>query len=98
MIRHPLCHGNGAVSPAVAAEMAEGVQRLSGSDIAISMTGIAGPGGGSKEKPVGLVYMGIAAFGKTETKRLDLNGTREEIRAAAVAEGLREVIFLIHNL
>ncbi len=100
-VSHESLEKYGAVSPVVAAEMAEGVQKLSGADIAISMTGIAGPGGGSKEKPVGLVYMGIAAFGKTETKRLDLKGTREEIRSAAVKEGLSEVIrkaeSLIHN-
>lgn len=53
----------GAVSEAVAIAMADGVQRLSGSDMAISLTGIAGPTGGSDEKPVGLVYIGLAQTG-----------------------------------
>ena len=54
---------HGAVSEAVAVAMAEGVQRLSGSDMALSLTGIAGPTGGSDDKPVGLVYIGLAQTG-----------------------------------
>ena len=49
----------GAVSEETAMEMAEGLKKVSGSDICISVTGIAGPGGGSTEKPVGLVYIGL---------------------------------------
>ncbi len=51
---------HGAVSPQTAQEMAEGIRRLSGADIGLSMTGIAGPTGGNEEKPVGLVYMGLS--------------------------------------
>lgn len=51
----------GAVSPQCAAEMAQGARRLVGSDIALSVTGIAGPGGGSTEKPVGLTYLHVSA-------------------------------------
>ena len=50
----------GAVSPETAIEMARGVRKLTGSDIGISVTGVAGPGGGSEEKPVGTVYIGIS--------------------------------------
>ena len=55
----------GAVSPAVAEEMARGLRCLAKSDFGISVTGIAGPGGGTEEKPVGLVYMGISTKEKT---------------------------------
>lgn len=54
----------GAVSEETACEMAEGLQKKTGSDLCISVTGIAGPGGGTEEKPVGLVYIGIAYEGK----------------------------------
>ena len=58
----------GAVSEETALEMVEGLQRVSGSDVCISVTGIAGPGGGTEEKPVGLVYIGFA-YGDTKLCR-----------------------------
>jgi nicotinamide-nucleotide amidase len=60
----------GAVSAEVAAAMAEGVRRISGADIGISTTGIAGPGGGSIEKPIGLMFAGYSAKEGKETKKL----------------------------
>lgn len=60
----------GAVSAEVAAAMAEGVRRISGADIGISTTGIAGPGGGSVEKPIGLMFAGYSAEEGKETKKL----------------------------
>ena len=68
-----------------ASEMAEGVRRLSGADIGISTTGIAGPGGGTEEKPVGTVYVGISTKNVTMPRKLYLGelGTREEIRRAS---------------
>ena len=71
----------GAVSEQVAKEMAEGIAKISNSNIGLSTTGIAGPGGGTKEKPVGLVYIGIYINGKTIIKRLNLSGNREKIRS-----------------
>jgi len=70
----------GAVSKETALEMAVGAKRVSGADIAVSVTGIAGPGGGTPEKPVGLVYIAIAYEDKAEFKKLLLNGERETIR------------------
>ena len=70
----------GAVSAETAAEMAEGVRRVTGADIGISTTGIAGPGGGSEEKPVGLAYIGISTSEGTKTIRNFALGNREKIK------------------
>lgn len=70
----------GAVSHQVAAQMAEGIAKTSGADIGISTTGVAGPGGGTAEKPVGRVYIGLYYKGKVTTKELNLSGDRQEIR------------------
>jgi len=79
----------GAVSSYTAVEMAEGALRVSGADVAISVTGIAGPGGGTAQKPVGLVYVGCAtAGGKRFFEKLNLSGSREEIRLKTVQNAL----------
>lgn len=82
----------GAVSPQTAAEMAEGIRNLSGCDIGISLTGIAGPGGGSEEKPVGLVYVGVSSPWHSEVKELHLgrgyDKERELIRWLASSHAL----------
>jgi nicotinamide-nucleotide amidase len=78
----------GAVSEETAAAMAEGVCRLLHSDCALSTTGIAGPDGGSEEKPVGLVYVGNVARGVTEVERLRLFGSRDQIRERAAYAAL----------
>lgn len=70
----------GAVSEQTAFEMAEGICRQSGADVGVGITGIAGPGGGSEEKPVGLVYAAVCINGETEVKELRLTGSREKIR------------------
>jgi len=71
---------NGAVSRECAMAMAEGVRRLSGATIGIATTGIAGPGGGTPEKPVGTVHMAIAAPGKTEAYEYSFTGDRERLK------------------
>jgi nicotinamide-nucleotide amidase len=70
----------GAVSRETAAEMAEGVSKRLNTDIGISITGIAGPDGGTLEKPVGLVYIGLSSEKGTITKELRLSGNRKRIR------------------
>lgn len=68
-----LLEEHGAVSEPVARKMAEGVRKLSGADHGLSVTGIAGPEGGSEEKPVGLVWVGLASASGTDARRLDLS-------------------------
>ncbi len=79
----------GAVSAECAEAMAEGAQRRLGSDWALSITGVAGPGGGTEEKPVGLVYVGVSGPSGTGHIRLTRSfGGREGIRARATASAL----------
>jgi len=75
-----LLAAKGAVSAEVAAAMAEGACRLFGADCAVSTTGVAGPGGGSPGKPVGLVYIGSVVAGATVVENLNMPGSRDEIR------------------
>jgi nicotinamide-nucleotide amidase len=79
---------HGAVSEAVARAMAEGAARRFGVAGAISVTGVAGPGGGSPEKPVGTVWLACALAGVVEARRSLLTGTRHEIRARAAQAAL----------
>lgn len=78
----------GAVSYQTAEEMAKGVALTSGADIGISTTGIAGPGGGSEEKPVGLVYFGIYYNGEVKSFKKVFSGNREKIRKRATSYAL----------
>ena len=78
----------GAVSEETAKEMASGIAKTAKTDIGISTTGIAGPGGGTNEKPVGLVYLGLSIKGKVMCKKLNLEGDRDSIRNAATSEAL----------
>lgn len=70
----------GAVSEPVARAMAEGVCERFKADIGVGVTGIAGPGGGTAEKPVGLVYIGVSRWGETRVRRYVFNGTRADIK------------------
>lgn len=85
----------GAVSGQTAMEMARGARALSGANVAISATGIAGPGGGTSEKPVGLVYLGVASENGVRAVKLLLKGSRDRVRLLtsqnALAEILREI-------
>lgn len=80
----------GAVSPEVAIEMAQGVRELIGADLGVSITGLAGPGGGTRKKPVGLVYVALADEAGTVCRKLNFSGARAQIklRAAMAALGL----------
>ena len=76
----------GAVSAETAVQMAQGVKKLSGADIGVSTTGIAGPGGGTAEKPVGLVYMGVCTEEKAYAIRLMLGGVNNDNDRAAIRQ------------
>ncbi len=78
----------GAVSAECAAAMAAGARRLMKTDLAVSLTGIAGPGGGSAEKPVGLVWFGLATVVGVSTESRVFPGDRAAVRAAAVEHAL----------
>lgn len=88
-----LISAHGAVSEAVARAMAEGARTTAGVDIAIAITGIAGPGGGSSEKPVGLVHFGLSTKGQTIHREERFGALeREQIRDAAVRVALEMVL------
>ncbi|MBI2104212.1 MAG: competence/damage-inducible protein A [Candidatus Omnitrophica bacterium] len=75
---------HGAVSAQVAKQMAQGVRRLAGSDMGMAVTGVAGPSGGTRRKPVGLVYVGLADGRRTLSRRYQFFGDRSAVRAQAV--------------
>jgi len=78
----------GAVSEKTAKEMAKGAILTTGSDVAVSITGIAGPDGGTKEKPVGLVYIGVSVKGEMRVKEYHFTGNRAKIRESAVVAAM----------
>lgn len=83
---------HGAVSEAVARAMAEGALRHSSAHLAVAVTGIAGPGGGSAEKPVGTVWLAVAVRGQAaRAEHLRLTGDRGAIRSQTVAQALQSV-------
>ncbi|WP_331681767.1 nicotinamide-nucleotide amidohydrolase family protein [Romboutsia sp.] len=81
----------GAVSKETAKEMAEGIAKNFKTNVGLSTTGIAGPQGGSDEKPVGLVYVGIHINGETTVKKFLFNGNRQEIRLKTTKNLLNEL-------
>ena len=91
---------HGAVSPQTAAEMARGARERLGTDIAVSATGLAGPGGGTPECPVGTVYIGISTKSGEEVRRLSLSPmrSRDYIRKVSVANALDMVLRAIQSL
>lgn len=86
---------HGAVSEAVAAAMATGARTSAGADYALSVTGIAGPDGGTPEKPVGTVCFGWSTPTQTQTDMQHFTGDRQQIREQAVAHALTGLISLL---
>ena len=87
-----ILENHGAVSSETAALMAENAAKVLGCDCAISTTGIAGPDGGTPEKPVGLVYIGCFCNGKTTVQQLNLRGGREAIRQRAAGRAVYQLV------
>ena len=79
---------HGAVSEEIAREMAKGAAMVSKSDVTVSVTGIAGPDGGSEEKPVGLVYIGCNVCGRITVKECRFSGDRTKVRDNTVSAAL----------
>ena len=96
-VSHETLEQFGAVSPQTAKEMAEGAARAAEADMGLSTTGIAGPGGGTKEKPVGLVYVGCSLHQKTETIECRFSGDRQENRRQAVERVLSLAIEMLKS-
>lgn len=95
-VQNPTLAANGAVSEAVVVEMAEGVMQLSCADFAVAVSGIAGPDGGSDEKPVGTVWLAWArrTGGKIKTSNATQRfaGDRVDVRVQAVAHALQGLL------
>lgn len=81
----------GAVSPQVARKMAQGVRKAFGTTFGLSTTGVAGPTGGTKRAPVGRVFIGLTAGRKIWVRKLDLKGTRREIKEKATEKALQSL-------
>lgn len=94
-VSHETLEAYGAVSEQTATEMALGGARVANSNVAISVTGIAGPSGGSKDKPVGMVYIGCCVNGQVEVRRFQYEGRREAIRHRATRDAMKLAISLI---
>ena len=89
---------HGAVSEPVARAMAEGAVRHSQAQVSLSVTGVAGPGGGTPEKPVGMVSFGWSNGLRTSVETLVFKGDREQIRVQAAAHALRGLLALLDGV
>lgn len=89
---------HGAVSKQTAKQMAKGAAKLAEAEVALSVTGIAGPTGGTKEKPVGLVYIGCRVCGKTKVVKCQFKGDRTEVRMQTVARAIDLAIECIETM
>lgn len=87
-----LLNREGAVSAPVAKAMAESVRKKLDADIAVSVTGLAGPGGDGYGNPVGTVYIGYSDCNKTVVKEFLFSGKREDVRSAAIREALMLIL------
>lgn len=82
----------GAVSSETAKAMAEGIKKSSGTNLGLAITGIAGPGGGVPNKPVGLVFIGLASNKPTYVREFRFQGSRSEIKEQAAQEALKLIL------
>ena len=89
---------HGAVSEEIAREMALGACRVYNADFAASVTGIAGPGGATAEKPVGLVYIAVSDGTRVVVSRNNFKGNRQEVREQTSAEAIRMLIDFIKGI
>lgn len=91
-VRHETLEKYGAVSEQTAREMARGIAKLLGTDLGVGITGIAGPGGGSEEKPVGRVYIAVCGSHGEQVRANDFQGDREDVKLQTVSTALRMLV------
>lgn len=96
-VRKETLDAYGAVSKETAREMAEGIAKESCSNTSIATTGIAGPGGGTNEKPVGLVYIAVHVNNNTIIEKCNFSGNREEVRTLATNHALKMLKIELEN-
>ena len=96
-VKHQTLMDHGAVSMETASEMAKGSIDVYKSDVAVAVTGIAGPGGATPEKPVGLVYIAVADGPRTVVTKNLLQGDRQSIRRQTAIEALKLLIELVEG-
>jgi len=87
----------GAVSSETAESMADNIKEITGSDYGIGITGIAGPTGGTKAKPVGLVYIGVSGKNETKVKEYQLKGKRKQIKYLSSEFALKDLKYLLYR-
>lgn len=97
-VSHQTLEAYGAVSKQTAEEMAVGAAKAAEADAAIAATGIAGPDGGSEEKPVGLVYLGCFCKGETRVEKHIFTGDRTQVRARSVQAALTLLKTMLENV
>ncbi|HIJ16189.1 MAG TPA: nicotinamide-nucleotide amidohydrolase family protein, partial [Thermoplasmata archaeon] len=88
---------DGAVSEMVARQMADGARERFGADVGISTTGIAGPGGGSAEKPVGLVFVAVSTSDMSMCRRYVFTGARDDIKTRSANAALALALEVLAN-
>ena len=96
-VSHDVIAAHGAVSPETANAMAIGCRGLFKCDIAVSITGIAGPGGGTVEKPVGLVYIGLATSHGVISRRFQWDGSRMQNKESSVRAAIEMILAMLKS-
>ena len=91
-VRQETLENFGAVSAETVIEMADGVRSANHTDLGISISGIAGPGGGTPEKPVGTTWIGLSSVGYVKAERFQFQGSRQEIKNAAAQSALQMLL------
>lgn len=87
----------GAVSETVVKQMVAGACKQAQADLAVAVSGVAGPGGGSLEKPVGTVWLAWGTSQQQQAQKFNFSGTRREIREASIDEAIKGLIYWLEN-